>query len=226
MLKWNDILSGLGLVSAGFVCAVIFFILLPFREYDYAVPLWVIGMMIALGTALTTVIHWLLCSSLLNVWTRASGLLVCQLVPILFGMVFLEDSLLLPSFLFLVTIILGITSIYSRFSTQKILLILGLSTLFFMVLMYLFLIFGYILKGKNPFYGSSQQMLPLLNQRVEISTDNPHQLQWNGKIGELTHIGRYEVTVKVDAVGDEQLVWPYVYVWWQDIKAAPLENLN
>jgi hypothetical protein len=32
--------------------------------------------------------------------------------------------------------------------------------------------------------------------------------------------------VKVDAVGDEKLIWPYVYVWWQDIKAAPQENLN
>lgn len=226
MLNWNDILSGLGLVSAGFVCALIFFILLPFREYDYAVPLWVIGMMMALVTGLTRVINWLLSSSLLNVWSRASGLLACQLVSIFFGMVFLEDALVLPSFLFLATIILGITSIYSRFSTQKIVLILGFCTLFFMVLMYLFLIGGYILKGKNPFYGSSQQMRPLLNQRVEIRTDNPDRLQWNGKIGELTHIGRYEVTVKVDAVGDEKLIWPYVYVWWQDIKAAPQENVN
>jgi hypothetical protein len=35
---------------------------------------------------------------------------------------------------------------------------------------------GYVLKGKNPFQGSSTEMLPLLNQRVEIITDNPKQL--------------------------------------------------
>jgi hypothetical protein len=42
----------------------------------------------------------------------------------------------------------------------------------------------------------------------------------NGKTGELTHIDRYEVTVKLDSGGDERLMWPYVDVWWQDIKAA------
>jgi len=82
------------------------------------------------------------------------------------------------------------------------------------------LIGGYVLKGKNPFQGSSTEMLPLLNQRVEIITDNPKQLYLNGKTGELTHIDRYEVTVKLDSGGDERLMWPYVDVWWQDIKSA------
>jgi len=77
-----------------------------------------------------------------------------------------------------------------------------------------------VLKGKNPFQGSSTEMLPLLNQRVEIITDNPKQLYLNGKTGELTHIDRYEVTVKLDSGGDERLMWPYVDVWWQDIKSA------
>ncbi|MEG4813749.1 hypothetical protein [Microcoleus sp. K5-D4] len=63
-------------------------------------------------------------------------------------------------------------------------------------------------------------MLPLLNQRVEIITDNPKQLYLNGQTGELTHIDRYEVTVKLDSEEDERLMWPYVNVWWQDIKAA------
>jgi hypothetical protein len=63
-------------------------------------------------------------------------------------------------------------------------------------------------------------MRPLLNQRVEILTDNPKQLYLNGKTGELKQIDRYEVTVKLDSGGDERLMWPYVYVWWQDIKAA------
>jgi len=56
-------------------------------------------------------------------------------------------------------------------------------------------------------------MLPLLNQRVEILTDNLQQLQLNGKTGELTHIDRYEVTVKLDSGGNERLMWPYVDVW-------------
>jgi len=84
----------------------------------------------------------------------------------------------------------------------------------------IYLIGGYVIKGKNPFQGSSIQMLPLLNQRVEIITDNPKQLYLNGKTGKLTHIHRYEVRVKLDSGGDERLMWPYVDVWCQDIKAA------
>jgi hypothetical protein len=220
MLNWNEIISGLALACAGFVYALLFFMLLPFKQYDYAVPLWIIGMMIALTTALTTIINWLLSSSLLSGWNWVAGYLSCQLVFILFGMVFLQDALFLPSFLFFVTIIVGLASAYTSFSQQKTLLILGLCTVFFLASMYLFLIGSYMLKGKNPFHGSSKQMLPLLNQRVEIRTDNPKQLQFNGKIGELTDIDRYEVTVKLYSGGNETSIWPYVHVWWQDIKAA------
>ncbi|MEP6578287.1 hypothetical protein NDI43_05475 [Microcoleus vaginatus GB2-A3] len=40
------------------------------------------------------------------------------------------------------------------------------------------------------------------------------------KTGEITHINRYEVTVKLDFGGDETLMWPYADVWWQDVKTA------
>ncbi|MFM9267216.1 hypothetical protein [Tychonema sp. BBK16] len=216
MLNWNEIISGLALAFAGFAYALVFFVLLPFRQYDYAAPLWAIG----IAGALTIAMNWLLSSSLLTGWNWMAGLYGCQLVLILFGSIFLGDGLLLPNLLFFGTIIVGVTSVYTTFSQQKILLIVGLCTLFLIVSMYLFLIGGYILRGKNPFQGSSNQMLPLLNQIVEIRTDNPKQLQLNGKTGELTHIDRYEVTVKLDSGGDETLMWPYVYVWWQDIKAA------
>jgi hypothetical protein len=216
MLNWNEIFSGFALAFAGFAYALVFFVLLPFRQYDYGAPLWAIGMAIALTIAM----NWLLSSSLLSGWSWVGGLYGCQLVLIFFGSVFLGDGLLLPSLLFSGTMIVGVASIYTSFSQQKTLLIVGLCTLFLIVSMYLFLIGGYMLKGKNPFQGSSKQMLPLLNQRVEISTDNPKQLQLNGKTGELTHIDRYEVKVKLDSEGDETLMWPYVDVWWQDIKAA------
>jgi hypothetical protein len=216
MLNWNEIFSGFALAFAGFAYALVFFVLLPFRQYDYGAPLWAIGMAIALTIAM----NWLLSSSLLSGWSWVGGLYGCQLVLIFFGSVFLGDGLLLPSLLFSGTMIVGVASIYTSFSQQKTLLIVGLCTLFLIVSMYLFLIGGYMLKGKNPFQGSSKQMLPLLNQRVEIRTDNPKQLQLNGKTGELTHIDRYEVKVKLDSEGDETLMWPYVDVWWQDIKAA------
>ena len=216
MLNWNEIISGLALAFAGFAYALVFFVILPFRQYDYGAPLWAIGMAIALTIAM----NWLLSSSLLTGWSWVGGLYGCQLVLIFFGSVFLGDGLLLPSLLFLGTMIVGVASIYTSFSQQKTLLIVGLCTLSLIVSMYLFLIGGYMLKGKNPFQGSSKQMLPLLNQRVEIRTDNPKQLQLNGKTGELTHIDRYEVTVKLNSEGDQTLMWPYVDVWWQDVKAA------
>jgi hypothetical protein len=215
MLNWNEIISGLALAFAGFAYALFFFSHLPFRQYDYAAPLWAIGM----AGALTIAMNWLLSSSLLTGWNWIAGLYGCQLVIMAFGSVFLGDGLFVPTLLFFGTMIVGVTSVYTTFSQQKILLIVSLCTLFLIVSMYLFLIGGYILRGKNPFYGSSKQMLPLLNQIVEIRTDNPEQLQLNGKTGELTHIDRYEVTVKLDSEGDETLMWPYVYVWWQDIRA-------
>lgn len=216
MLNWNEIISGLALAFASFAYALVFFVLLPFRQYNYAEPIWAIVM----ASVVTIAMNLLLSSSLLTGWNWIAGLYGCQVVLIFFGSLFLGDGLLLPSLLFSGTMIVGITSVYTSFSQQKTLLIVGLCTLFLIASLYLFLIGGYILRGKNPFHGSSNQMLPLLNQMVEIRTDNPKQLQLNGKTGKLTHIDRYEVTVKLDSGGDETLMWPYVYVWWQDIKAA------
>jgi hypothetical protein len=124
---------------------------------------------------------------------------------------------MLSAILFLGTMVVGVTSIYSNFSQQKTLLMVTVCTVFFLTFMYLSLIGGYVLRGKNPFQGSSKQMQPLLNQKVEIRTDDPQQLQFNGKTGELTQIDRYEVTVKLD---DDKTFWPYVQVWWEDVKAA------
>ncbi|UNU26183.1 hypothetical protein [Microcoleus vaginatus] len=164
--------------------------------------------------------NWLLSALLLTGWSWVAALCGFQIALRFFGSVFLEDGLYLPNLLFFGTMIVGYTSVYTSFSQQKTLVMVGLCTGFFLDSMYLFLIGGYVIKGKNPFHASSTQMLPLLNQRVEIITDNPKQLYLNGKTGELTHINRYEVTVKLDFGGDERLMWRYVDVWWQDIKAA------
>jgi hypothetical protein len=213
MLNGNEIISGLALAVAGFAYALFCFVLLPFRQYDYAAPLWAIAMAIALTTAM----NWLLSSSLLAGWIWVAALFGFQIAIILFCGEFVGGGLILSSLLFAGTLIVGIASIYTNFSQQKTLLIVGLCTVFFIASMYLYLMGGYMLKGKNPFQGSSNQMQPLLNQRVEIRTDDPKQLQLNGKTGKLIDIDRYEVTVKLD---DETLMWPYVDVWWQDIKAA------
>jgi hypothetical protein len=213
MLNGNEIISGLALAVAGFAYALFCFVLLPFKQYDYAAPLWAIAMTIALTTAMT----WLLSSSLLAGWIWVAALFGFQIAIMLFCGEFMGGGLILSSWLFAGTLIVGIASIYTNLSQQKTLLIVGLCTLFFIASMYLHLIGGYMLKGKNPFHGSSNQMQPLLNQRVEIRTDNPKQLHLNGKTGKLIQIDRYEVTVKLD---DETLMWPYVEVWWQDIKAA------
>ncbi len=216
MLNWNEIISGLALAVAGFTYALVFFVLLPFRQYDYAAPIEAIATAIALIVAM----NWLLSSPLLTGWSWVAALFVFQIALLFFGSVFLEDGLYLPNLLFLGTAIVGVASVYTSFSRQKTLLIVAGYTVFFLASMYFSLIGGYVLKGKNPFHGSSTQMLPLLNQRVEILTDNPKQLYLNGKTGELTNIDRYEVTVKLDSGGDETLMWPYVDVWWEDVKAA------
>jgi hypothetical protein len=216
MLNGNEIISGLALAFAGFAYALVFFVLLPFRQYDYAAPLGAIAM----ALALTIAMNWLLSASFLTGWNWVAALFGFQVALMFFDSVFLEDGLYLPNLLFFGTMIVGYTSVYTSFSQQKTLVIVGLCTGFFLASMYLFLICGYVIKGKNPFQGSSKEMLPLLNQMVEIITDNPKQLYLNGKTGELTHINRYEVTVKLDSGGDEGLMWPYVDVWWQDIKAA------
>ncbi|MEG4395832.1 hypothetical protein [Microcoleus sp. BROC3] len=216
MLNRNEIISGLALAFAGFTYALVFFVLLPFRQYDYAAPIEAIAMAIALIVAM----NWLLSSPLLTGLSWVAGLYGCQLVLMFFGSVFLKDGLYLPNLLFFGTAIVGVASLYTSFSQQKTVLIVAWYTVFFIASMYLFLLGGYAIKGKNPFHSSSTQMLPLLNQRVEILTDNPKQLYLNGKTGELTNIDRYEVTVKLDSGGDETLMWPYVDVWWEDVKAA------
>ena len=216
MLNRNQIISGLALAFAGFAYALVFFVLLPFRQYDYAAPLGAIVMAIALTLAM----NWLLSASLLTGWSWVAALFGFQVALIFFDSVFLEEGLYLPNLLFFGTMSVGYASVYTSFSQQKTLVIVGLCTVFFLASMYLSLMGSYVIKGKNPFQGSSTQMLPLLNQRVEILTDNPKQLYLNGKTGELTHIDRYEVTVKLEPGRDEILMWPYIYVWWQDIKAA------
>ncbi|MCU0546152.1 MAG: hypothetical protein MUE44_28950 [Oscillatoriaceae cyanobacterium Prado104] len=211
MLNGNEIISALALAFASFAYALFCFVLLPFRQYDFAAPLWAIVM----SLALTAVMNWLLSSSLLAGWIWVVALFGFQIAIIFFCSEFLGGGLILSSLLFFGTASVGIVSIFSKFSQPKTLLIVGACTLLFIASMYLYLIGGYILKGKNPFYGSSKQMQPLLNQRVEISTDDPKQFYLNGKTGKLTEINRYEVTVKLD---DQTLMWPYVDVWWQDIK--------
>jgi hypothetical protein len=213
MLNGNEIISALALAVAGFAYALFCFVLLPFRQYDFAAPLWAITMAIAL----TAGMNWLLSSSLLAGWIWVVALFGFQVAMIFFGGEFLGGGLILSSLLFFGTAIVGVTSVYTNFSQQKTLLIVAICTLFFIASMYSYLIGGYILKGKNPFQGSSKQMQSLLNQKVEISTDDPKQLYLNGKTGKLTEINRYEVTVKLD---DKALMWPYVDVWWQDIKAV------
>ncbi|HEY9296443.1 MAG TPA: hypothetical protein VIQ31_08730, partial [Phormidium sp.] len=175
---------------------------------------------IAMAIALTIAMNGLLSASLLTGWSWVAALFGFQVVLMFFGSVFLEDGLCLPNLLFFGTMIVGYTSVYTSFSQEKTLVIVSLCTAFFLDSMYFYLIGGYVLKGKNPFQGSPTQMLPLLNQMVEIITDNPKQLYLNGKTCEFTHIDRYEVTVKLYSEGDERLMWPYVDVWWQDIKAA------
>jgi hypothetical protein len=213
MLNGNEIISGLALAVASFAYALFCFVLLPFRQYDFAAPFWAI----IIAIALTAGMNWLLSSSLLAGWIWVLALFGFQIAIILFCGEFVGGGLILSSLLFFGTLIVGIARFYTCFSQQKTLLILVLCTVFFIALMYLFLIGGYIVKGKNPFQGSSRQMQPLLNQIVEISTDDPDRLYLNGKTGKLTEINRYEVTVKLD---DKTLMWPYVDVWWQDIKAV------
>lgn len=213
MLNWNEIINGLALALAGFAYATFFYVVLPIRYYDSGISVWAIGIAIALTVAM----NWLLSESLLTGWSWVAALFGFQIPLMIFCSLFLGDGLLLPSLLFFGTMVVGVASIYTNFSQQKTLLIVSLCTVFFLTLMYLSLIGGYVLRGKNPFQGSSKQMLPLLNQRVEIRTDDPKQLQLNGKTGELTQIDRYEVTVKLD---DDKIFWPYVQVWWEDVKPA------
>jgi hypothetical protein len=83
---------------------------------------------------------------------------------------------------------------------------------------FLLAILGYLWGGKNLFEGSATQTMPLFNQRVEIRTDRPKQFL-NGKIGRLKQINFYHVIVQLDS-GEEE------GVWWQDVKAAPVEKSN
>jgi hypothetical protein len=103
MLNWNAIISGLALALAGFAYALVFFVLLPFRQYDYAAPLGAIAMAIALTIAM----NWLLSASLLSGWSWVAALFGFQVALMFFGSVFLEDGLYLPNLLFFGTMSVG-----------------------------------------------------------------------------------------------------------------------
>jgi hypothetical protein len=136
MLHWKEIISGLALALAGFAYALVFFVLLPFRQYDYAALLGAIAMAIALTVAM----NWLLSASLLTGWSWVAALFGFQVALMFFGSEFLGDGLLVPNLLFLGTIIVGIASVYTNFWQQKTLLIVGSCTVFFLASMYLSLI--------------------------------------------------------------------------------------
>jgi hypothetical protein len=95
MLHWNEIISGLALAFAGFAYPLVFFVLLPFRQYDYAAPLGAIAMAIALTIAM----NWLLSASLLSGWSWVAALFGFQVALMFFGSVFLEDGSYLPNLL-------------------------------------------------------------------------------------------------------------------------------
>ncbi len=95
MLHWNAIISGLALALAGFAYALVFFVLLPFRQYDYAAPLGAIAMAIALTVAM----NWLLSASLLTGRSWVAALFGFQIALMFFGSEFLGDGLLVPNLL-------------------------------------------------------------------------------------------------------------------------------
>lgn len=115
MLNWNAIISGLALAFAGFAYALVFFVLLPFRQYDYAAPLGGIAMAIAPTIAM----NWLLSASLLTGWTWVAALFGFQVALMFFGSVFLEDGLYLPNLLFFGTMSVGYVSVYTSFLQKK-----------------------------------------------------------------------------------------------------------
>ena len=149
MLNWNAIISGLALAFGGFAYALVFFVLLPFRQYDYAAPLGAIAMAIALTIAM----NWLLSASLLTGWSWVAALFGFQVVLMFFGSVFLEDGLYLPNLLFFGTMSVGYVSVYTSFSQQKTLVIVGLFTVFFLASMYFSLIGGYVAQRQKSVSG-------------------------------------------------------------------------
>ncbi|NJR25479.1 MAG: hypothetical protein HC786_26710 [Richelia sp. CSU_2_1] len=80
MLNGNEIISALALAVAGFAYALFCFVLLPFRQYDFAAPLWAITMAIFL----TAGMNWLLSSSLLTGWIWVVALFGFQIATIFF----------------------------------------------------------------------------------------------------------------------------------------------
>ena len=210
MLNWNDILSGLGLVLAGFAYASVSFTLISYC------PFWVTAIMFVF----TVAIDWLLSSSLPTKWIVATAF-ASQMASLGFlGNVLPGDGIFVASFWWLATLIVAIVSHYTTFLQAKSLLFLGISTVFFTASIYLFLIgLGYLWGGKNLFEVSATETLPLFNQRVEIRTDHPKQLYLNRKTGTLKQINFDRVIVQLDSGEEER-------VWWQDVKAAPVEKSN
>lgn len=209
MLNWNDIFSGLGLVLAGFAYASVSFTLISYC------PFWVTAIMFIF----TVAIDWLLSSSLPTKWIVATAF-ASQMATLGFlGNVLPGDGMFVATFWWLATLSIAIVSHYTTFLKSKILLFLGIGTVFFTASIYLFLIgLGDLWGGKNLFEGSATETLPLFNQRVEIRTD-PKQLYLNGKTGRLKQINFYHVIVQLDS-GEEESIW------WLDVKAAPVEKSN
>jgi len=85
-------------------------------------------------------------------WLQFSG------SPHVFGSVFLEDGLYLPNLLFFFgTMSVGYIERYTVFLTKT--LVVWVFWYYFLASMYLSLIGGYVLKAKNPFQGSSTEIV-------------------------------------------------------------------
>lgn len=142
---------------AGFAYASVSFTLISYC------PFWVTAIMFVF----TVAIDWLLSSFLLAKWIVATAF-ASQMATLGFlGNVLPGDGMFVATFWWCGTLTVGIVSHYTTFAQQKTLLIVGICTVFFTASIYLYLIvLGYFWGGKNLFYGSATETLPLFNQRV------------------------------------------------------------
>ena len=116
MLNWNEIFSGLALAFAGFAYAfTVCFI------FAVNAPFWDTAIAIAGSLAGTVATYWVLASSLPSLWILAL-MFLSQAVTV--GSIggFLPSGMFAGNFLSVGTLALGITSRYTTFSQQKILL--------------------------------------------------------------------------------------------------------
>jgi hypothetical protein len=118
MLNWNEIISGFALAFAGFTYAFlvcfIFFSSAPFWDTAIAITGALVG---SIAT------YWVLTSSLPSFWILVL-IFLSQAVVMGFLGGFLPEGIFPGSFLCLGNFALGITSRYTTFSQQRILLIL------------------------------------------------------------------------------------------------------